>query len=344
MILATLPSTCSIMFIGCNNTNNPNDNSTHQTQDSLPTNTIETPTIQALNEMIKSHPDSADLLYQRGQAYQQSGNVAGAVRDYQQAINIDSSKTAYYHALSGLFFLLPDLDQAIMVMKLGLQVNPKDTMGLLKLGQYYFYQQDNKTSMAYLNKALMEDKFLAEAYFWKYLNLAELKDTTKAIANLQTVIELNTEYLPAYLELGDIYAARGDAKAIGYYDNVLRLDSNNLDAWLKKGLYYQHTQDYPNAIQTFKKIIGRDPQNAKGFYNLGHAYFQADSLEQAYKHFDFTTKVDPANANAYYMKGLTVEMQGNMQTAQQFYKQALKLNPDLDLARKGLLRIQQEQQ
>src|SRR5580658_2232142 len=59
--------------------------------------------------------------------------------------------------------------------------------------------------------------------------------------------------------------------AIGVYDNILRTDTLNFDAWYEKGLLLEKKGDTPNAILSLKKAYTIEPINTYGL-ELAHLY------------------------------------------------------------------------
>ncbi len=59
--------------------------------------------------------------------------------------------------------------------------------------------------------------------------------------------------------------------AIGVYDNILRTDTLNFDAWYEKGLLLEKKGDTPSAILALKKAYTIEPINTYGL-ELAHLY------------------------------------------------------------------------
>lgn len=75
--------------------------------------------------------------------------------------------------------------------------------------------------------------------------------------------------------LADLYQQAGRNKqALGIYDDMLRRDSLNNDAWYEKGLLLEKIQDTPNAINALKKAYALQPLNTYGL-ELAHLYAES---------------------------------------------------------------------
>ena len=81
---------------------------------------------------------------------------------------------------------------------------------------------------------------------------------------------------PAFASmLGDLYQQAGKNKAaVDVYDDLLRKDSTNNEAWYEKGLLLEKLLDTPNAIQALKKAFDLQPVNTYGL-ELAHLYAES---------------------------------------------------------------------
>ncbi len=75
--------------------------------------------------------------------------------------------------------------------------------------------------------------------------------------------------------LADLYQQAGRNKqALDIYDDMLRRDSLNNDAWYEKGLLLEKIQDTLNAINALKKAYALQPVNTYGL-ELAHLYAES---------------------------------------------------------------------
>ena len=78
-------------------------------------------------------------------------------------------------------------------------------------------------------------------------------DTVAFLLALQSIAEAqagNDELLSqVYLLSGDVHRARGEYDwAIEDYDTVIKLNPDNVEAYIRRGLAYHHKGEYDNAI------------------------------------------------------------------------------------------------
>ncbi len=303
------------------------------------------PRLVKLNALVENDPNNDSLLYLRADAYYQLDAYDEAIRDLSKAIQIDSMQPAYYHLLGDalLDYARPgDSKRALDVMELAAQRFPERFATLLKLSEFQLIVRQHGDALKTLDKILQRDPQNAEAYFMAGRVALDKGDTTNAIASLQKSTRFDATHLDAWMFLGQIFSNRDNPTAIQYFDNVLRLDSTNLEAREYKGIFYKRTGKFDKAFEVYKDIIVRNPDYSNAYFDLGVIYLELDSLNQAYSNFDIATKTDPLFVKAYYYRGLCSEMKGNKEAALADYKQANGMSPDYQEAKDALTRLGQK--
>jgi tetratricopeptide (TPR) repeat protein len=131
-------------------------------------------TIDSLTFLIQKNPHDAKLYAQRSKLYADSGKLNNAVKDMIFANKIDSLNPEYYIVLSDLYLSLgkSEVVNDLLIKANHLIPNNKDI--LFRLGRLYFYIQDYKKAVEYLNKTIEVDNYFAEAWFVKGLVYSEL--------------------------------------------------------------------------------------------------------------------------------------------------------------------------
>lgn len=74
--------------------------------------------------------------------------------------------------------------------------------------------------------------------------------------------------------------------AIANFDQVLRLDPQNVKAYFNRGFAYYNLENYQKAIEDYGKAIEINPSDAEAFYNRGLAYSNLDSDKAAIQDFE----------------------------------------------------------
>jgi tetratricopeptide (TPR) repeat protein len=157
-----------------------------------------------------------------------------------------------------------------------------------------------------------------------------LKAIEKAVASLTagTTIEGLAD---AYFRLGLLYqsAIENNDKAIADYDQGLKLQPDDAEAYNNRGSAYNGKSQYDRAIADFDQALKLKPDLAEAYNNRGFAYYYQGEYDRAIEDLNQALKLKPDSAAAYTNRGLAYAGKGDTARAIADYDQALKLKPDL---------------
>lgn len=281
------------------------------------------PAVKDLTEKIANDPKNAHLYYQRGIALHHLEQDTFAIKDFQKAAKLDSTKGEYFSAVGDLMFEHKDISGSRSWLQKAIQLNPQDPRAHLKFAKLLLFMKEYPGAFDQINTVLRTDVYNPEAYFLKGRIYQDLKDTSKAISSYQTAIQVAPDYKDAMIQLGTIFAIRKNPDALKYFDNAFKLDTSDVFPLYAKAVYYQDMNDFASAKEWYKECIVRDHQYADAYFNTGYILMQQDSFEKAWRQFDLVAKITPNDPAAYYNRGVCSEKMGKKQEAINDYKQAL---------------------
>lgn len=305
------------------------------------------PDLAALNKLLEKNPNDDSLLYRRAEVYYKLDGYDEALKDLARAMQLDSMQPAYYHLLADVLldYARPnDSRRAIDVLKLAAERFPDRTATLLKLSEFQLIVKQHGDALITLDKILRRDPQNAEAFYMAGRVAIDKGDTTAAVASFQKSVQFDATNPDAWMFLGRIFTNRNNPKALQFFDNVLRLDSTNLEAREFKGVFYKRTGDFNNAFNIYRDIIARSPDYSNAYFDMGAIYLELDSLSKAYDNFNIAIKTDPLFVKAYYYRGLSSELLGNKTAALNDYKQANGMAPGFQEAKEARERLEKNAQ
>jgi tetratricopeptide (TPR) repeat protein len=106
-------------------------------------------------------------------------------------------------------------------------------------------------------------------------------------------------------------------------------------AWKMKRLYtrsyyYKKKENYDKAIVYYDEVIRRDPKDAEAYYYRGDAYYGKNDYDKAIS--DYTEAIrlglEPRYVEVYYNRGKAYAEKGHYGKAIEDYESALRINPD----------------
>ncbi|MBI4583578.1 MAG: tetratricopeptide repeat protein [Planctomycetes bacterium] len=230
---------------------------------------------------------------------------------------------------------------------LGRQPDHADANGKLAM-LLHAYNWPEQALICYRRAALLNP---ADFRWWYYSGRvqAESGQDAQAIQSLERSTRCKADYSPALLLLGEIFLRMNNAeKALDWFEQAQKISPHSPHVWLGLGQVFLKKGDLDNAIQRFHKALELAPDFRQASYSLAMAYRQKGEEEKAALYFSRYSKSegsypppDPLleeiqtlrndsdhvfrNANRLFKKGEYSE-------AIRFYREALKLNPDLALA------------
>lgn len=117
-------------------------------------------------------------------------------------------------------------------------------------------------SMLALTAACASPEQKVERYSKDAAELLEEGDLNKAYIQYQNVLKIDEENVPALLGLADIAEQRQDFQGMfGYLQRVLRLDPSQTDAHVKMGKLYLIGSDETAAMDAAEKALALEPNN-----------------------------------------------------------------------------------
>lgn len=337
--LTLLTCLCLLLFTACGN---PSEKP-QETTTTSPSAVQESgnPSIDGLTKKIEQTPNSASLYATRGAIWYENENFDEAIADLERAISIDSLQPDFYHVLADVYMDYYRSRLALNTMERAGTAFPDRIPTLLKLSEFQYILQLYNESLFTLERIRNIDPQNAEMFFMFGNVFKEMGRESEAQSAYQSAVENDPELIDAWVKLGQMLAENNAPQAERYFENALRIDSNNIDALHAKAYFLSnHKDNLDGAIALYKKINTLDLQYVDGYYNLGLLYLDADSISAAYDSFDRAIKFDPQFTSAYFHRGLAAEMQGNTTQAIADYENVINLDPDFAGAQAGLRRLQ----
>ena len=118
----------------------------------------------------------------------------------------------------------------------------------------------------------------------------------------------------AYSQLGNqalVMRNQGDAnanleqyeEAIADYDQALRVQPDNMLAYIHRGLAKARMGDFEEAIIDFNQALELEPDNESAYINRGLAKYNLGRSQEAIADYDQALNLQPDSVLAYYNRG-----------------------------------------
>ena len=317
-------------------------NASHKDSVAHATDTI-TPAINQYSKRIAANPNNPDNYWRRGILEAALKKYDVALQDYHRAIKLDSTKADYYYSLADADFYAGHTRNSKNDFEKCISLDPKNTDAQLRLAELYFYVKKYDDAFKLINKALTINPHLARAYFMKGMIYLENKDTAKAISSIQTTVEQDSKYYDAYIELGLIFSHKGNPIALDYFNDAININAGDIEPYYDKGMFYQTTGDYDNAIKAYNELLQVKPGYKFAYYNLGVIYYLHNKdYQQSIENFSKAIRADSAYSLAYYGRGNSYEQLGQNTKALADFSAAVHYGPGFSAAEDAFKELQGE--
>lgn len=302
------------------------------------------PAIDALTKDIKANPDNMSLRVARCEAYSAEGLLKEAEAEARLIYENDKTNWKAARLLAWTYLENNKSKPAIKVLEQVLEIHPDTIMLLLVHSEMNLLVKHYDEALISAEKVLKLSPLNVEGLFMRGQILKYMGDTLNAIGNFQTAVEQDADHIDAYMQLGNVFAAKKEKIAIQYYDNALRIDSTSYEALKGKASFYHQNYTKDNGLlektkEAYERLIYHHPQEANGSYDFALFFMEEEDYEQAAHFMGIATQYDPTFGDAYYYEGLALEKLGQIDAAVTAYKNAVNNNNRFERAEKALERL-----
>lgn len=163
------------------------------------------------SRLIVMDPDFYGYYAQRGRLYQQKGDWIDAIRDFESALQIDSTQTILLTNLAQVYTELQDFRKAEDAYKKYLVQNPNDAVQMSNYGYLLLDEQRTKDAQQMFNKSFEIDNKSIDTHIGRILAAHLLGERKKKKEFIELAkrqfpeISINTTTLNALIKTGNYY-------------------------------------------------------------------------------------------------------------------------------------------
>lgn len=257
--------------------------------------------IDAMEDMTRLEPESADIYYFIGEAYRLQGNSKDALVAYNDALKINNQFGAAYLGLARARLLQDPNADVTPLLDLAEEYDPNFGEIYLERASYHLYHKEPEQALADLGSAeqrMPQSPLVYLGYAQAYLML---DDPLTALENAEKAHELDFTLLPVYLILGETYMVQEN------YDQVIEMldlytayAPKDGRAFALLGQAYYETGDYDTAIRNLTKGLSLDPSQRQVYLYRGFSYLELGDAEEA--------QADMERAAGFYDDSLEIKI------------------------------------
>ena len=290
-----------------------------------------------------------------GKALQLRGDPEGALREYQQAIEIDASHGDAFNNIATLYHEQakqerdPEkreklLEQAIPWYGLALERYPKNAKIHQNLGDAHAEMGIFREALAAYEKSLgidPGDGAVWSNYGQTLYRAGNLEKAEKAFLRAAVLLPKQPE---PYNNLGNVYSRRGELEkaAAMYREAIVRQPEAMAQVLVNLGDTYRQLGDLESARETLGRALGNDPEWALAHYHLGRVERAAGERRAAREALARAVRLDPGQVKARIEWAELLAEEEACGQAIRLFREAVDRDPDNSRGWYGLGRCLEE--
>lgn len=130
-----------------------------------------------------------------------------------------------------------------------------------------------------------------------------------------------------FLQGQTAYGSGQVQQALDYFQQAVKLDANNVDAYFNIGAIYYNLKRYPEALEAFNQVLQRDPNEAAARYETGRIFEKMGRIDEAIAAFELisstTSRYAKAQENIAHLKTLKQNIARQQKEQQEAQEKAL---------------------
>jgi len=290
--------------------------------------------------VLRQNIRNAEARVLMADAYAGMGDYTAALRDMQEAIELDPKRAQSYLANARIQAAARQIEAAEASFKQAAQLDPKSVDVRLDMGNFYAQQHRWQESEDQIRRAIELDPQSPQTravLSRLFIVQGRKADAEQVLREAKKALPDNSE---GYRLLGDFYFSTGDLdKALAEYVSLYQ--EHPKDLRVKKNyiqlLIVRDRLD--EATRLNDEILKASAKDVDGLIYQGQILNHRKRPEEAIRALQSALRTEPDNALGHYELGSAFSQTGNMGRAESEWRDAVRLRPSLILAQKALANL-----
>lgn len=273
--------------------------------------------------------------------YHQQGLIAEAERRYNRLLTEAPGFIEAYYYLGALYMDQRKHREAIAILSKGYEKDPKNPQVLTTLSVAYQAtgQLDRAIDMA--RKVTEHFPQVAEARFNLAQMLVSKGKHAEAIEEYDQTLKINPKMANALYNKGTLlYQLGKQTEAIEAFQQTIAVQPDHVHALVNMGQHTSENGQYQESLSYLERALQKDPKHSKGLRMRGMILHMTSRLEEAEKSYILSLENSEPNAETHTLLGNVYRDLHNEGKALEHYEKALELEPDNDIAKQNIQRIE----
>ena len=280
--------------------------------------------------ILQSNPGHIRALILYSDAAAQLGDLKFALQEAGEAVEKAPRDATVYLNMAGIqqrAGLLPEAEASLLKAR---SLSPNSTVPNLALGNLYASQKRWAEAEGEIRKAIaITPKDPAPRAALANLYVAQNRADLAENVLLETKAALPNDPA-AYPMLGAFYLTRGDnAKALTEFGSLAKDHPDDLRVRKSYVQLLIVDRRFDEAAKLIEEILKKSPQDADGLILKGEILLHNEKSDEALQVLQNAVKGAPSNAVGHYQLGMANLAKGNINQAENEWREAVRLSPNL---------------
>ncbi|MGR3913431.1 MAG: sulfotransferase [Gammaproteobacteria bacterium] len=293
---------------------------------------------RGFEKLVTAIPHSAQVWYNLGLSRQHLNLHAKAAHAYSHALRLDPNNADAHVNLGLSQKEMLRFDDAMAGAEAALAIAPEHARALNLAGTLLAERNEHDAAGEAFQRALRAAPGDADARHNLANSLLQRGQGEAALEVAQPLLQRARPEKRHRLLHGQILL---ELKLFGEAGGVARALSaefgDDAEVMLLEMARRELIKDYFGVVDIARKMLAREPKNARAWNSLGSAYFQLDGIDKAAASYDKAIALAPDAAEYRNNRGLAHASKGEKAEAEQHYRRALELSPGYAEAYRNLV-------
>lgn len=288
------------------------------------------PAIQAaeLDGAISRQPRNASLYARRATFRLEAGQVAAALQDINQALDLDDSPGEFYFTKARALRAQGKLKAALAATDEAARRGFSSPDLNLLVGETHLAGRQYQAALDQLDRALQQEPDHAAALFYKGVAYIGLQDTVQALDYLRASLARDPRQPETLHQLAFLSNAfRQPAQAAIYAARGLKLAPAYGPLWYDYGRQFELQNQPDSATRIYARTVQLDTTFYRADYRLGLVAFKSRRYAEAVPRLQRALRRSPRLENARQMLAESLESLGRWPEAADQYRLLVQENP-----------------
>lgn len=279
--------------------------------------------------VMPQQPNTADVLYQQGNALAQAGRYAEALTAYDRALALRPKSPAILLNRGNVLFELHCYPEALANYDAALEREPDNALlwnnranTLAELGR-------NADALVSFNRAVESQQSYFPALIGRADLLGRMSRDAEASRDLEKALMLAPDNPDIAYGFGVLHLRRQrPADALSWFDRALRLDPGFAECHVARSTALIALERHAEAFHALDAAMRIAPENVEGLINRASLLSRLKRFEEALVYADRVLKLETKSTAAWHNRGAALAGLNRPEAALDAYQRGLSLDPN----------------